>query len=385
MRKANKRITPNFINTLSECEIFVFGSNLQGHHCGGAAKMACEKFGAKWGVGVGHTGQCYAIPTMHGGLEEIRPYVNRFIDYAKNHPNNRFLLTRIGCGIAGFNDEDMAQLFVEVQDIPNITIPKEWLPTILADRTSGHRKPRGRETAPSVIDEKVLMDLCRKHAYEIGAGINEYLPEIEVRYVIDNNKFGYAKFGDFFFDNIGNFYVWHTHEGWMSQHNQDAVHGTFDDECYCRGHAVEHIFAGVKTNFRDSNNEWIYTGDVLNIYLGPEGTNPQHTFALTNIHVHHDLPGPYSFPLDNHEWPLTEAAEQGKITRAGTVFFQLKAELFPLMTIWGRALMFNDWHDTNEDRMRKALMARYTPNFAQEYEQYAELEAHGCEEFNWRK
>ena len=78
-----KVITPNHITHLSSCEVFVFGSNLAGHHYGGAARMAHDKFGAEWGVGVGPTGQCYAIPTMQGDVDTIRPYVDEFIEYAK--------------------------------------------------------------------------------------------------------------------------------------------------------------------------------------------------------------------------------------------------------------------------------------------------------------
>ena len=102
MKIVNKRITPENVTKLSKCEIFVFGSNLAGEHAGGAARLAYEKFGAEWGVGSGPTGRCYAIPTMQGGLESIRPYAEEFIEYAKKHPDNRFLLTRVGCGIAGF-------------------------------------------------------------------------------------------------------------------------------------------------------------------------------------------------------------------------------------------------------------------------------------------
>lgn len=121
------RITPERITELSMCEIFVFGSNLAGQHHGGAARMAHDRFGAEWGVGVGPTGQCYAIPTMHGGVEDIKPYVDEFVEYVKKHPNNRFLVTRIGCGIAGFTDEEMAPLFKELKDTPNVCLPEDWL------------------------------------------------------------------------------------------------------------------------------------------------------------------------------------------------------------------------------------------------------------------
>lgn len=122
----NTQITPEFITRLAADEVFVFGSNLAGMHGGGAARMAYEHFGAEWGVGVGPTGQCYAIPTMQGGIDTIRPYVDEFIVYAKQHSDKRFLVTRIGCGIAGFTDEEIAPLFREALTIPNIALPQLW-------------------------------------------------------------------------------------------------------------------------------------------------------------------------------------------------------------------------------------------------------------------
>lgn len=106
--------------SLKKGEIFVFGSNLAGHHMGGAAKAAHKKFGAEWGVGVGLTGRSYAIPTMQGGVETIRPYVNQFINFASRNPDMKFLVTRIGCGIAGFKDEEMAPLFRKAVPVSNI-------------------------------------------------------------------------------------------------------------------------------------------------------------------------------------------------------------------------------------------------------------------------
>ena len=121
-----KRISPDFINTLKENEIFVFGSNLDGMHGGGAARVAYNKFGAIWGQGVGLQGQSYAIPTMHGGVNVIKPYVDEFIDFAKSHTELKFLVTRIGCGIAGFTDEEIAPLFKEAIEIENIYLPKSF-------------------------------------------------------------------------------------------------------------------------------------------------------------------------------------------------------------------------------------------------------------------
>ena len=121
-----KRTTPEFITELQPGEIFVFGSNLQGMHGGGAARVAYRNFGAVMGQGVGLQGQSYAIPTMQGGVETIRPYVDEFIAFAKEHPELTFLVTRIGCGIAGFTDEEIAPLFAEAQSVDNIVLPEGW-------------------------------------------------------------------------------------------------------------------------------------------------------------------------------------------------------------------------------------------------------------------
>ena len=115
-----------FITELQPGEIFVFGSNLQGMHGGGAARVAYRNFGAIMGKGVGLQGQSYAIPTMQGGVETIRPYVDEFIAFAKEHPELTFLVTRIGCGIAGFTDEEIAPLFAEAQSVDNIVPPEGW-------------------------------------------------------------------------------------------------------------------------------------------------------------------------------------------------------------------------------------------------------------------
>ena len=121
-----KRITPSFISTLKQNEIFVFGSNLQGIHAGGAARMARTNFGAVMGNGVGLQGQSYAIPTMQGGVETIKPYVDEFLAFASQHPELYFLVTPIGCGIAGFEPDDIAPLFEAAKNIENISLPEEF-------------------------------------------------------------------------------------------------------------------------------------------------------------------------------------------------------------------------------------------------------------------
>ena len=123
MDEFRDRIAPDNINSLKNNEVFVFGSNLQGMHGGGAARVAVVKFGAIMGQGVGLQGQSYAIPTMQGGVETIAPYVDEFIQFARTHTELTFLVTRIGCGIAGFDDKEIAPLFVKAIDVPNIHLP----------------------------------------------------------------------------------------------------------------------------------------------------------------------------------------------------------------------------------------------------------------------
>ena len=126
----NREYTPGFIRELKENEIFVFGSNLAGMHAGGAARVAVDKFGAVWGHGVGMQGQCYAIPTMQGGVETIKPYVDEFIAYATQHPGYKFLVTPIGCGIAGFRPKEIAPLFEDAIEVQNIILPKSFVEVI---------------------------------------------------------------------------------------------------------------------------------------------------------------------------------------------------------------------------------------------------------------
>ena len=119
--------TPERISELKADEIFVFGSNLAGMHGGGAAWVAYRQFGAVMGCGVGLQGQSYAIPTMQGGVDTIKPYVDDFIDFAKDHPEFFFYVTRIGCGIAGFTDAEIAPLFHDAIGIDNICLPESFV------------------------------------------------------------------------------------------------------------------------------------------------------------------------------------------------------------------------------------------------------------------
>lgn len=123
---------------MSKPEIFVFGSNLSGIHGAGAARYAWKNLGAKWGVGEGATGSCYAIPTKEKDvhtprtLSEVRFSVDKFLQCSRTSPNFNFKVTRIGCGLAGFRDENIAPLFANAPD--NCFFDSAWEPLLPAGK-----------------------------------------------------------------------------------------------------------------------------------------------------------------------------------------------------------------------------------------------------------
>ena len=125
-----KRISSPRITELKTNEIFVFGSNSEGQHHGGAARLACQ-WGAVWGQGFGLAGQTYAIPTMSGYIDEIDSFVYEFVVFARSHPELKFLVTEIGCGIAGYTPEQIAPFFKRAIDMENIYLPQSFYDIIV--------------------------------------------------------------------------------------------------------------------------------------------------------------------------------------------------------------------------------------------------------------
>lgn len=115
--------TPDTITTLEPGQIFVFGSNQEGLHAGGAARIAVERFGAIWGRGEGLQGDSYAIPTMEGA-DALEQAVGRFLDFAASHPALIFLVTKVGTGIAGHTIAEVAPHFAD--HAPNVILPAEF-------------------------------------------------------------------------------------------------------------------------------------------------------------------------------------------------------------------------------------------------------------------
>ena len=119
------------ITSLNPNEIFVFGSNLAGQHAGGAARQACNEFGAEWGIGEGLTGQTYAYPTLDENFaklpkEHLLKSRHKLYATAKALPEKTFLMTKVGCGIAGYDEQFIKELFISQVTPKNIKFPEDW-------------------------------------------------------------------------------------------------------------------------------------------------------------------------------------------------------------------------------------------------------------------
>lgn len=121
------RVTPDRLEQISGTDILVFGSNQQGIHAGRIAREALERFGAQMHQGAGIQGQSYAIPVMKGDVDTIQPYVDEFLGYASRHPHQHFMVTEVGCTLAGFEPEDIAPLFAPAREESNIWLPISFL------------------------------------------------------------------------------------------------------------------------------------------------------------------------------------------------------------------------------------------------------------------
>ena len=134
------KFTPGNIASLKKNQIFVFGSNEAGIHGAGAAKLANKKFGAMWGVGFGLTGQSYAIPTKDLqintlSLDKIEYYIYCFLVEVMEYPDFEFLVTKIGCGLAGYSEEEIANLFKGKHIPENVTLPESFYNIIYSDES----------------------------------------------------------------------------------------------------------------------------------------------------------------------------------------------------------------------------------------------------------
>ena len=171
-------------HTVSLTAIFVFGSNEAGRHGKGAALTARNQYGAQYGVGVGRTGNAYAIPTKDKllrtlPLTDISKYVAEFLTYARQHPELDFLVIRIGCGLAGYNDYQIAPMF---QTAPqNCRLPDEWrnqrteyLKQLKSEATgtpTGWHSPAPIWAKPTPTDKQVEIILPAVMAKAVSVGL----------------------------------------------------------------------------------------------------------------------------------------------------------------------------------------------------------------------
>ncbi len=121
-----QRFTPEWIDSLKENEIFVFGCRRSGRHWEGAAKFALEHFGAIFGQSEGLQGQAYSIPTAGVDLMEIKASVERFTQFASEHPELNFFVTPIGCGMGLWHPTHIAPLFKKASELNNVWLPEEF-------------------------------------------------------------------------------------------------------------------------------------------------------------------------------------------------------------------------------------------------------------------
>jgi len=138
----DREYTPEWITSLAENEIFVFGCRRSGRHLEGAAAYALDHFGAIYGQSNGRQGNAYAIATAGVDLTEIRESVNKFLRYAKMNPELHFLVPPIGCGLGGWDAEEIAPLFREAVDIKNIRLPKEFVECINVNQECSYNLER---------------------------------------------------------------------------------------------------------------------------------------------------------------------------------------------------------------------------------------------------
>ena len=219
----------------------------------------------------------------------------------------------------------------------------------------------------TIITFDILKELCRQYQSEIGKGLLHLLPQISIRYIDSKRRFGYANFGEFFFlDN--DMYVWKEDEKCKEEHNQSVVEEVFGNECKDRGYACRRIFSGVKTKFKDSKNDHIYTGDVLRLN-NDFGYNNYNLSVAAIVFDSTGHKGYYGFLLDNHSWDLASCMEKYAVTRIGSIFFQVD-ETAQSEDINFRTLLYNNSRHDDIDEETKLIMASYTPNTDQEIWKY---------------
>jgi hypothetical protein len=198
---STKRFTPEKIESLNKGEVFVFGSNIQGEHVGGAAAFANKVLGAEMGCGFGFCDfacKTYAIPTCirvwagtlkpfratrpFENVNQIKPFVDAFISDAKHYADRTFYVTKVGCGIASFKISEIAELFRPCLDMDNVILPKEFIESLLYPIVIDNMAQRGfvggRDYDDSCVMAFVMERICGIHSLDDILDEFERLPYI---------------------------------------------------------------------------------------------------------------------------------------------------------------------------------------------------------------
>jgi hypothetical protein len=198
---STKRFTPEKIESLNKGEVFVFGSNIQGEHVGGAAAFANKVLGAEMGCGFGFCDfacKTYAIPTCirvwagtlkpfratrhFENVNQIKPFVDAFISDAKHYADKTFYVTKVGCGIASFKISEIAELFRPCLDMDNVILPKEFIESLLYPIVIDNMAQRGfvggRDYDDSCVMAFVMERICGIHSLDDILDEFERLPYI---------------------------------------------------------------------------------------------------------------------------------------------------------------------------------------------------------------
>ena len=168
--------TPENVESLKDGQVFVFGSNLIGYHSGGASLVAMQRFGPVWGQAEGPQGLCYAIPVDIRGeaVDNVSMYMKRHIDkflaYAKAHKDQFFVVIKVGCGNAGFDEEFMAPFFKEALKMENVSLPKSFVDILKKSKTEKKSDSIQRVFNLIILDESGSMSSIEKQAV---SGLNE--------------------------------------------------------------------------------------------------------------------------------------------------------------------------------------------------------------------
>ena len=175
-----------FIESLKPNQIFVFGSNANGNHAGGAARQALESFGAIMGQAEGLQGQSYGIVTLDKDMQKvsldyIKEQLVKLNDFAKKNDDKVFLLTLIGCGIAGFSIEEIKSVVAEIEWAKNIDIPEEFRVIQSYKAFGKDMKCRGYQYEVSGEYEEESASACKSgfHACANPFDVLNYYPLID--------------------------------------------------------------------------------------------------------------------------------------------------------------------------------------------------------------